>query len=30
MFELVEETAVPAGEKDNYPTRYAVYRRRGD
>lgn len=28
MFERVEETAVPAGEKDNYPTRYAIYRRR--
>ncbi|QGG90885.1 diacylglycerol kinase [Agrobacterium sp. MA01] len=28
-FELIEETAVPAGEKDNYPTRYAIYRRRG-
>lgn len=28
LFELVEETAFPAGEKDNYPTRYAVYRRR--
>ncbi|MBC2774820.1 dihydrofolate reductase [Rhizobium sp. AQ_MP] len=28
MFELVEETAVPAGEKDNYLTRYAIYRRR--
>jgi dihydrofolate reductase len=27
-FELVEEIAVPAGEKDNYPTRYAIYRRR--
>lgn len=27
-FELTEETAVPAGEKDNYPTRYAIYRRR--
>lgn len=27
-FELIEETAVPAGEKDNYPTRYAIYRRR--
>jgi dihydrofolate reductase len=29
MFELVEETVVSAGEKDNYPTRYAIYRRRG-
>ena len=28
LFELVEEIAVPAGEKDNYPTRYAIYRRR--
>jgi dihydrofolate reductase len=28
MFEQLEETAVPAGEKDNYPTRYAIYRRR--
>lgn len=28
VFEKVEETAIPAGEKDNYPTRYAVYRRR--
>lgn len=28
LFELVEETAFPAGEKDSYPTRYAVYRRR--
>ena len=28
MFELVEETPVPAGDKDNYPTRYAIYRRR--
>lgn len=28
VFEKVEETAVPAGEKDNYPTRYAIYRRR--
>ncbi len=27
-FDLIEETAVPAGEKDNYPTRYAIYRRR--
>lgn len=27
-FELIEETAVPAAEKDNYPTRYAIYRRR--
>jgi dihydrofolate reductase len=29
MFGLVEETLVPAGDKDNYPTRYAIYRRRG-
>jgi dihydrofolate reductase len=29
MFDLIEESAVPAGEKDNYPTRYAIYRRRG-
>lgn len=28
IFELVEDSAVPAGEKDNYPTRYAIYRRR--
>lgn len=28
LFELMEETAFPAGEKDSYPTRYAVYRRR--
>lgn len=28
MFEVVEETSVAAGEKDNYPTRYAIYRRR--
>jgi len=28
IFERVEETRVPAGEKDNYPTRYAIYRRR--
>lgn len=28
MFEVIEETSVPAGEKDNYPTRYAIYRRR--
>lgn len=27
-FDLIEETQVPAGEKDNYPTRYAIYRRR--
>ncbi len=27
-FELIEETSVPAGEKDNFPTRYAIYRRR--
>lgn len=29
VFELVEETTVPAGEKDSHATRYAVYRRRG-
>ena len=29
IFERVEEIHVPAGEKDNYPTRYAIYRRRG-
>lgn len=28
-FEKVEETVVPAGEKDSHPTRYAVYRRLG-
>jgi dihydrofolate reductase len=28
LFEKREETAYPAGEKDNYPTRYAVYVRR--
>ena len=28
VFEKVEEIAVPAGDKDNYPTRYAIYRRR--
>lgn len=28
VFERVEETAVPAGEKDNYATCYAIYRRR--
>lgn len=28
MFELVEEMSIPAGEKDNYATRYAIYRRR--
>lgn len=28
VFDKIEETHVPAGEKDNYPTRYAVYRRR--
>lgn len=27
-FEKIEETNVPAGEKDNFPTRYTVYRRR--
>ena len=29
VFECVEETDVPAGEKDSHATRYAVYRRRG-
>ncbi|MDO1584457.1 dihydrofolate reductase [Rhizobium oryzicola] len=28
LFEKTEETAVPAGEKDTYPTRFTVYRRR--
>ncbi|MBP1853505.1 dihydrofolate reductase [Rhizobium halophytocola] len=28
MFEPVEQLAVPAGEKDNYPTKYVVYRRK--
>lgn len=28
IFEKVEEVVVPAGEKDNYPTRYATYVRR--
>lgn len=28
VFEKREETAVPAGEKDSYPTRFAVYVRR--
>ncbi|HLP69363.1 MAG TPA: dihydrofolate reductase [Rhizobium sp.] len=28
LFEKVMETSVPAGEKDTYPTRYAIYRRR--
>ncbi|MCM2399131.1 dihydrofolate reductase [Rhizobium sp. S95] len=28
VFEKVQETLVPAGEKDNYPTRYTTYRRR--
>ncbi|WP_117192552.1 dihydrofolate reductase [Rhizobium terrae] len=27
-FELIKEVFVPAGEKDNYPTRFATYRRR--
>lgn len=26
-FDLIEQWQVPAGEKDNYPTRYAIYRR---
>lgn len=28
VFECVEETVIPAGDRDNYPTRYAIYRRR--
>lgn len=28
VFEVVEQTAVPAGEKDSYPTVFTVYRRR--
>lgn len=28
IFEKIEESQVPAGEKDTYATRYAVYRRR--
>ncbi|WP_027488584.1 dihydrofolate reductase [Allorhizobium undicola] len=28
LFVLVEETAIPAGERDDHATRYAVYRRR--
>lgn len=28
VFEKVEETLVPAGERDDYPTRFAIYRRR--
>jgi len=28
VFEKVEEIAVPAGEKDSYPTRFATYVRR--
>ncbi|THV10685.1 dihydrofolate reductase [Rhizobium rhizophilum] len=28
VFELIEEASIPAGEKDNFPTRYAIYRRR--
>ncbi|MBX9470029.1 MAG: dihydrofolate reductase [Rhizobium sp.] len=27
VFELIEEVSIPAGEKDNFPTRYAIYRR---
>lgn len=30
LFALDEEIAVPAGEKDNFPTRYAIYRRRSE
>jgi len=28
QFEKIQETQVPAGEKDTYPTSYAIYRRR--
>ncbi|MCO5730260.1 dihydrofolate reductase [Rhizobium sp. SSA_523] len=28
IFEKVEESAVPAGERDTFPTRFAIYRRR--
>jgi dihydrofolate reductase len=28
LFDKVEETVVPAGEKDSFPTRFAVYHRR--
>lgn len=28
-WQVVHEEAVPAGEKDDYPTRYVIYRRRG-
>lgn len=28
VFEKMQEMPVPVGEKDNYPTRYAIYRRR--
>lgn len=28
VFEKIEESQVPAGEKDTYATRYAIYRRR--
>ncbi|HCL65409.1 MAG TPA: diacylglycerol kinase [Rhizobium sp.] len=28
VFEKIEESPVPAGEKDTYATRYAIYRRR--
>ena len=29
MWEITSETAVPAGEKDDFATRYVVYRRKG-
>ncbi|MFB9947225.1 dihydrofolate reductase [Rhizobium puerariae] len=29
IFEKIEEIAVPAGERDNYPTRFVTYRRYG-
>ncbi|MNL71559.1 dihydrofolate reductase [compost metagenome] len=28
IFEKVSEEAIPAGDKDNYPTRFSVYRRK--
>lgn len=28
LFEKIDETAAPAGDKDNYPVRFATYRRR--
>ncbi|MGN7293405.1 dihydrofolate reductase [Rhizobium sp. SAFR-030] len=30
IFTKIEEQAFPAGERDNFPTRFAVYRRRDD